>query len=107
LDSNLRFCQRSGSSEIEERLFQFYATSASLEDSLTLEGLRMAVANRRSDPGTTRHSDQRVQYASNEYVVELIRHGRKVNMVCVGNPYKNAMMESLLKTLKYEEVILC
>jgi transposase InsO family protein len=48
-----------------------------------------------------------VQYASTEYVDELLRHNFKISMARTGNPYENAMMESFFKTLKYEEVNLC
>ncbi len=67
----------------------------------------MALTKRRPRPGVIHHSDQRVQYASGEYVDELKRHGFLVSMARVGNPYENAMMESFFKTLKYEEVYLC
>jgi putative transposase len=48
-----------------------------------------------------------VQYASGEYVSELKGHGFEISMAQAGNPYENARMESLFKTLKYEEVYLC
>jgi putative transposase len=57
--------------------------------------------------GLIHHSDQGVQYASGEYVEELKRHGFLASIARAGNPYENAMMESLFKTLKYEEVNLC
>lgn len=84
-----------------------YAVSTSLETTLTLQALEMAIAERRPGPGLTHHSDQGVQYASEEYVSELRRHGFLVSMARAGNPYENAMMESFFKTLKYEEVYLC
>jgi putative transposase len=83
-----------------------YAISASLETSLTLEALRMALAHRHPTPGIIHHSDQGVQYASAEYVEELYRHGFSISMARRGNPYDNATMESFFKTLKYEEVYL-
>jgi putative transposase len=83
-----------------------YAISTSLETSLTLEALRMAIAARRPSPGVIHHSDQGVQYASLEYVGELRSHGFVISMASRGNPYENAMMESFFKTLKYEEVYL-
>jgi transposase InsO family protein len=83
-----------------------YAISASLETSLTLEALRMALAHRHPTPGSIHHSDQGVQYASVEYVEELHRHGFSISMARRGNPYDNATMESLFKMLKYEEVYL-
>jgi putative transposase len=84
-----------------------YAVSASLDSTLTLRALKMAIAARNPGAGVIHHSDQGVQYASEEYVVELRGHGFLVSMARAGNPYENAMMESFFKTLKYEEVYLC
>jgi putative transposase len=83
-----------------------YAISAGLETSLTLKALRMAIAARNPAPGVIHHSDQGVQYASDEYVEELHRHGFSISMARSGNPYENATIESFFKTLKYEEVYL-
>ncbi len=80
---------------------------AGLETALTLEALRLAIAERRPDPGVIHHSDQGVQYASEEYVDELKSHGFVISMSRTGNPYDNARMESFFETLKYEEVYLC
>lgn len=84
-----------------------YAVSRSLDTSLTLEALKMAIARRQIGPGVIHHSDQGVQYASGEYVDELRRHGFLISMARTGNPYENATMESFFKTLKHEEVNLC
>jgi len=81
-----------------------YAVSTGLDTTLTLEALRMAIAERKPSPGVIHHSDQGVQYASGEYVDELKRHGFEISMARTGNPYENARMESFFKTLKYEEV---
>jgi len=81
-----------------------YAISASLDTFLTLEALRMAITRRHPVPGIIHHSDQGVQYASEEYVADLRRHGFVISMSRTGNPYDNATMESFFKTLKYEEV---
>ncbi len=83
-----------------------YAISTGLETSLTLKALRMAIAARHPAPGVIHHSDQGVQYASEEYVAELRRLGFRISMARTGNPYENATMESFFKTLKYEEVYL-
>ncbi len=40
-------------------------------------------------------------------MAELKSHGFEISMARAGDPYENAMMESFLKTLKYEEVYLC
>jgi len=84
-----------------------YAVSGALDTTLTLQALRMAIARRQPGTGIIHHSDQGVQYASTEYVDELLRHNFKISMARTGNPYENAMMESFFKTLKYEEVNLC
>jgi putative transposase len=84
-----------------------YAISTRLDTALTLEALRMAIAQRQPRPGVIHHSDQGVQYASGEYVDELKSYGFLVSMARIGNPYENAVMESFFKTLKYEEVYLC
>jgi transposase InsO family protein len=84
-----------------------YAVSTTLDTALTLQALKMAIATRKSGAGVIHHSDQGVQYASGEYVVELQSHGFLISMARAGNPYENAMMESFFKTLKYEEVYLC
>jgi putative transposase len=83
-----------------------YAVSTSLENTLTLEALRMAIARRQPNPGVIHHSDQGVQYASEEYVAELQRYDFLISMSRAGSPYENATMESFFKTLKYEEVYL-
>ena len=52
------------------------------------------------------HSDQGVQYAANAYIDRLKENGIQISMSRKGNPYDNAFAESLIKTLKYEEVYL-
>jgi transposase InsO family protein len=84
-----------------------YAVSTTLDTTLTLRALKMAIAARKPGASIIHHSDQGVQYASEEYVAELRVNGFLVSMARVGNPYENAMMESFFKTLKYEEVNLC
>jgi putative transposase len=83
-----------------------YAVSMRLDTTLTLAALRMAIARRQPGAGVIHHSDQGVQYASNDYVCELERHGFLISMARTGNPYENAVMESFFKTLKHEEVSL-
>jgi len=84
-----------------------YAVSPRLDASLPLEALKMAITQRRPGPGVLHHSDQGVQYASDEYTGELKGRGFLISMSRRGNPYDNATMESFFKTLKYEEVNLC
>jgi transposase InsO family protein len=75
-----------------------------LEDSLTLSALRMALSRRVVAPGLVHHSDRGSQYASNDYTELLKAHAVTVSMSRKGNPWDNAACESFMKTLKYEEV---
>lgn len=81
----------------------------SLDSRFALNALHMALMSRkRMDlSGLVHHSDQGVQYASDEYVDILEKHGIRISMSRKANPYDNAFMESFIKTLKYEEVYLC
>lgn len=81
----------------------------SLDAQFTVNALHMALkARKRMDlSGLVHHSDQGVQYASDEYVDILEEHGIRISMSRKANPYDNAFMESFIKTLKYEEVYLC
>ncbi len=81
-----------------------WALGSTLEDELTLAALRMALARRQPAPGVVHHSDRGVQYASRDYADLLRAHGICISMSRRGNPYDNALAESFLKTLKYEEV---
>ena len=77
-----------------------------LEASLALNALRMALETREVGAGLVHHSDQGVQYASEDYTNLLKEHGLRISMSRRGNPYDNAQAESFMKTLKYEEVYL-
>lgn len=77
----------------------------SMEDSLTLSALRMALSRRTVTPGLVHHSDRGSQYASNDYTDLLKANGFEISMSRKGNPWDNAACESFMKTLKYEEVL--
>lgn len=81
-----------------------WALGRTLEDELTLAALHMALERRRPAPGLVHHSDRGVQYASRDYTGLLREHGIVISMSRAGNPYDNAVAESFIKTLKYEEV---
>jgi len=81
-----------------------WALDGTLQDTLTLRALRMALEQRRPAPGLVHHSDRGVQYASGDYTDLLRAHGIVISMSRQGNPYDNAKAESFMKTLKYEEV---
>lgn len=75
-----------------------------LEDSLTLAALQMALCERGAPSGLVHHSDRGVQYASGDYTQMLNHNGIAISMSRKGNPWDNAKCESFMKTLKYEEV---
>jgi len=81
-----------------------WAISSSLDSGLCLEALKMAIAKRKPKKGLIHHSDRGVQYASRAYVNVLKDHGIIPSMSAKGNPYDNAFLESLMKTIKHDEV---
>jgi len=81
-----------------------WALGRSLEAELALSALRMALQQRKPQPGLVHHSDRGVQYASQQYTGLLKEHQAQISMSRKGNPYDNAACESFMKTLKYEEV---
>ncbi len=83
-----------------------WALSEHIDTPLTLTAFRMALEERRPPCGCIHHSDRGVQYASHAYVDELRGAGMQISMARKGNPYDNAVAESFMKTLKYEEVYL-
>ena len=80
--------------------------SRHIDTQLTLNALHKALRTRGTADlkGLIHHSDQGVQYASQEYVDCLKEHGIQASMSRKGNPYDNAFAESFIKTLKCEEV---
>lgn len=81
-----------------------WALGPTLEASLAVEALQMALDNRNPSPGLVHHSDRGVQYASLNYTGLLKGHHVTISMSRKGNPYDNAKCESFMKTLKYDEV---
>ncbi len=82
-----------------------WALERTMEDSLTLTALRMALSRRVVEAGLVHHSDRGSQYASNDYTDLLKANGIEISMSRKGNPWDNAACESFMKTLKYEEVL--
>jgi len=80
--------------------------STTMERTLTIGALNMAIATRNPPKGCIHHSDRGVQYAAHDYVDILKANGLRISMSDKGNPYDNAFAESFMKTLKYEEVYL-
>jgi transposase InsO family protein len=69
---------------------------------LCMRALRMAVRQRRPQPGLIHHSDQGMQYLSNRYRDELDHIGAVSSMSRKGNCYDNAIIESFWSTLKLD-----
>jgi putative transposase len=82
-----------------------WALGRTLEATLTIEALKMALARRRPAAGVVHHSDRGVQYAASDYTDLLKSNGMVISMSRKGNPWDNAACESFIKTLKYEEVL--
>jgi len=83
-----------------------WALARHMRSELCLEALRMAIEARKPKAGCIHHSDRGVQYACEDYVELLEENGFLISMSAKGNPYDNATVESFMKTLKHEEVLL-
>lgn len=88
------------------RKFIGWQLSEEIDTQLCLDALNMAFKERKDIDltGLIHHSDQGIQYASNEYTATLLEKGIQISMSRKGNPYDNAHMESANKTIKCEEV---
>lgn len=69
---------------------------------LVINAFRKASENRQINDDILFHSDQGIQYTSNEFVDLLHRKGVKQSMSRRGNCYDNAVTESFFHTLKTE-----
>ena len=81
-----------------------WALDRTLEDSLTLAALRLALSRRTVQPGLVHHSDRGSQYAGGDYTDLLKDNDIEISMSRKANPWDNAACESFMKTLKYEEI---
>lgn len=81
-----------------------YALSRRIDVRLTLTALDAALTIRNPEGACIHHSDRGSQYAAAKYRDRLAASGLTGSMGRRGNPYDNAMMESLMKTLKVEAV---
>ena len=75
-----------------------------LERSLVIEALQMALHSRRPEAGLLCHSDRGSQYASDDYQKALQKAGAICSMSRKGNCYDNAPAESFFASLKRELV---
>ena len=81
-----------------------WAMGSSLERSLVLSALDMALSSRRPGSGLLCHSDRGSQYASTDYQKALSEAGIVCSMSRKGNCWDNAPTESFFATLKRELV---
>jgi transposase InsO family protein len=79
-----------------------WAMRDSLEEALTLDALRMALADRRPAAGLVHHSDRGSHYASHAYRTLLAAHGVIRSMSRRGDCWDNAVAESFFATLEHE-----
>ena len=81
-----------------------WALDRTLASRLPITALEQAIGKRQPPPGLIHHSDRGVQYACEEYLAILEKHGMIPSMSRPANPYDNASCESFIKTLKREEI---
>jgi transposase InsO family protein len=79
-----------------------WAIQEFLHATLCCEALQMALFRRQLPTDVIHHSDRGVQYASQEYRQVLQEHGITQSMSRKGDCYDNAMVESLMHTIKVE-----
>jgi putative transposase len=81
-----------------------WAMSSTMETSLVLSALDMALGNRSPGKDLVHHSDRGSQYASRAYRQALHDDGITASMSRRGNCYDNAVIESFWHSLKVELV---
>ena len=81
-----------------------WSTSERIDRKLALDALRMALAQRRSQPGLIRHSDRGSQNAGGDYQQQFAKHGLRGSMSRRGDCWDNAVAESFFASLKIELV---
>jgi transposase InsO family protein len=81
-----------------------WSMQQSMERSLVISALEMALAGRRPGVGLLHHSDRGSQYASLDYQARLRQAGIVSSMSRKGNCWDNAPVESFFATLKRELV---
>jgi transposase InsO family protein len=79
-----------------------WAMSETIDRSLCLSALRMALRNCKPKAGLLHHTDRGSQYASLDYQAALRAAGAVSSMSRKGNCWDNAVAESFFATLKQE-----
>lgn len=88
--------------DLASRMVVGWALQRSLDRSLSLNALRMALGHRRPERGLLHHSDRGIQYACHEYGALLYQHGIIPSMSRKGDCWDNAVAESFFATLEWE-----
>jgi putative transposase len=88
--------------DLASRLVVGWSMGETLESSLAIDAMEMALKRRRPGKGLLHHSDRGVQYASNEYRALLEGQEALVSMSRKGNCWDNAVAESWFATLEVE-----
>jgi len=88
--------------DLASRLVVGWSMGETLESSLAIDALHMALQGRKPAAGLLHHSDRGVQYASNDY--RALLEGKKVvaSMSRKGNCWDNAVAESFFATVEIE-----
>jgi putative transposase len=92
--------------DLSSRRVVGWSLASSLEETLTMRALQMALATREIGHGREmlHHSDRGSQYASRDYRSTLERNGIQPSMSRKGDCWDNAVAESFFATLKKELV---
>lgn len=96
------FCYLAVVLDLASRRVVGWAVRDTLEEALTLEALRRALAQRRPPPGLVHHSDQGGQYRATAYRALLATHAITASMSRRANCWDNAVAESFFATIKRE-----
>ena len=81
-----------------------WSIDRTIDRSLTLRALAMAMDRRKPDASLLHHTDRGSQYAATDYQLELEAAGFRCSMSRKGNCYDNAVAESFFASLKKERV---
>jgi len=90
--------------DLYSRMVIGWSMKATLDRSLAVDALLMAVWRRKPSSQVIVHSDQGSQYGSDDYVRFLRDHNLVASMSRRGNCYDNAVAESFFSSLKKEKI---
>ena len=88
--------------DLRSRRVVGWSMSQSLEESLVLDALRMALLRRQPGRGVLHHSDRGSQYAAEAFQKLLKDHGMTCSMSRKADCWDNAVVESFNATIKTE-----